>query len=275
MIESPTAPARRLDAAADSRHRWRMLKDRMARHGVAFGGISVIIAIVLIFFYLLYVVFPLFIPASSEAVGDYAIPGAGKTLYMEMEEHGSIAVRYTDAGEALFFDATDGTVLAQIAMEGIGEATISSLAEGIPGNHQLALGLSDGRVLMVQHKFAISYPNDVRTVTPRINYPYGEEPLEIADDGMALRRLAMSDGEDLLMIAATDAEGKLHLVKFIKETSMLDDEVSLEREGEVLADEGVDTIFGYRTEERRVGREWICRGSRDNYEEDESNYAKY
>ncbi len=243
MSESTTAPARRLDAAADSRHRWRMLKDRMARHGVAFGGISVIIAIVLIFFYLLYVVFPLFVPASSEAVASYAIPGEGKTLYMEMEEHGSIAVRYTDAGEALFFDSADGTVLAQIAMAGIGEATISSLAEGIPGNHQLALGLSDGRVLMVQHKFSISYPNDVRTVTPRVFYPYGEEPLEVAGDGMALHRLAMSDGEDQLLLAATDAEGKLHLVKFLKETSMLDDEVTLEREGELLEDEGVSIDY--------------------------------
>ena len=139
MSESTTTPARRLDAAADSRHRWRMLKDRMARHGVAFGGISVIIAIVLIFFYLLYVVFPLFVPASSEAVGNYAIPGEGKTLYLDMEEHGGIAVRYNDAGQAVFFDSVDGTVLGQVVLEGIGEATVTSVAEGISGNHQLAL----------------------------------------------------------------------------------------------------------------------------------------
>ncbi len=239
MSESTTAPARRLDAATDSRHRWRMLKDRMARHGVAFGGISVIIAIVLIFFYLLYVVFPLFIPASSEAVADYVTPGGGQTLYMEMEEHGGIAVRYSDAGQAIFFDTADGKVLGEVALEGIGEATVSSVAEGIPGSRLLALGLSDGRVLMVQHKFAISYPNDVRTVTPRILFPYGEEPLEVAADGMMLLRLAMSDGEDQLQFAATDVEGKLHVVKFTKASSFLDDEVTLEREGEVLDDEGV------------------------------------
>jgi phosphate transport system permease protein len=236
------APARRLDVA-DSRHRWRMLKDRMARHGVAFGGISVIIAIVLIFFYLLYVVFPLFIPATSEAVADYALPGEGKTLYLEMEEHAGIAVRYTDAGRAIFFDTTDGSVLGEAALAGLEGRRISSVAKGIPGSHQLALGLSDGGMLVVQHKFAISYPNDVRTVTPTILYPYGEAPLEVAAEGMALNRLAMSDGEDLLLIAATDSEGRLHVVKFHKETSLLDEEVSLEREGVVLEDEGVGSEF--------------------------------
>jgi phosphate transport system permease protein len=242
MTKPTISPARRLDVA-DSRHRWRMLKDRMASHGVAFGGISVIIAIVLIFFYLLYVVFPLFIPASSEAVADYAIPGGGQTLYLDMEEHAGIAVRYTDAGKAIFFDTRDGKVLSEVTLEGVGDATVSSVAQGVPGSHQLVLGLSDGRVLMVRHKFAISYPGDVRTVTPRIMYPYGEEPLEVAEDGMALRRLTMSDGEDQLLFAAIDAEGKLHVVKFLKESSLLDDEVTLEREGEVLDDEGVSADF--------------------------------
>lgn len=237
MTEPTLSPARRLDAA-DSRHRWRMLKDRMARHGVAFGGISVIIAIVLIFFYLLYVVFPLFVPATSEAVGDYALPGGGRTLYLEMEEHAGIAVRYTDAGRAFFFDTSDGMVLGDVSLAGLEGRRISSVAMGIAGSHQLALGLNDGRVLIVQHKFAISYPGDVRTVTPKILYPYGETPLEVAAEGMALGRLAMSDSEELLMIAATDAEGRLHVVKFHKESSLLDDEVNLEREGMVLVDEG-------------------------------------
>jgi phosphate transport system permease protein len=242
MTEPTLSPARRLHAA-DSRHRWRMLKDRMARHGVAFGGISVIIAIVLIFFYLLYVVFPLFVPATSEAVADYAIPGEGQTLYLEMEEHAGIAVRYTDAGRAFFFDTSDGKVVDEVALAGMEGRRINSVAKGIQGSHQLALGLSDGGVLVVQHKFAISYPNDVRTVTPQILYPYGETPLEVAAEGMALGRLAMSDSEDLLMIAAIDSEGRLHIVKFRKESSLLDDGVRLEREGVVVAGEGVGVEF--------------------------------
>ena len=41
------------------RNRWRLLLDQIARHAIAFGGSGVIIAVVLIFFYLLYVVYPM------------------------------------------------------------------------------------------------------------------------------------------------------------------------------------------------------------------------
>ena len=45
--------------------RWREFKDVLARHAMAIGGLGVIVAIAMIFFYLLYVVFPLFVPATA------------------------------------------------------------------------------------------------------------------------------------------------------------------------------------------------------------------
>ncbi|KHD05984.1 hypothetical protein PN36_04735 [Candidatus Thiomargarita nelsonii] len=49
------------------------------------GGISVIFAIVLIFFYLLYVVFPLFMPASMNKIQHFSIPtAAGETLHSQV-----------------------------------------------------------------------------------------------------------------------------------------------------------------------------------------------
>ena len=53
--------------------RWRMLKDHIARHAVGIGGISVIIAIVLIFVYLLYVVIPMFEGAEIREVATYTL----------------------------------------------------------------------------------------------------------------------------------------------------------------------------------------------------------
>ena len=50
--------------------RWRLIKDNVAGKGVIIGGLSVIVAIVLIFFYLLYVVFPLFGSAEAAAASD-------------------------------------------------------------------------------------------------------------------------------------------------------------------------------------------------------------
>ncbi len=222
---------------SSSRHRWRMLKDKLARQGVAIGGIGVIIAIVLIFFYLLYVVFPLFIPASSDKVASYPLPGAGETLELEIEEHSGMAVRYTSEGHAVFFDTASGKIAKDLPLVG-GEGAIHSLASDIPGSNKVALGLGDGGLLLIKHQFRISYPDDVRTITPLIEYPYGEEPLEIFEDGQPLAKLAIRDSDDALLVVAASTSGQVSLVRFAKETSFLTEEVSLEREALIL--DGVD-----------------------------------
>ena len=96
--------------------RWRLIKDNVAGKGVIIGGLGVIVAIVLIFFYLLYVVFPLFESAESEFVSQYDVPEitSGKTLLLAMEEQNEIAVRFTNQGKAIFFSvATGKTILVE------------------------------------------------------------------------------------------------------------------------------------------------------------------
>jgi phosphate transport system permease protein len=229
-------------SSAGPRQRWRMLKDKLARHGVAVGGISVILAIVLIFFYLLYEVFPLFVPASSTSVATYAVPGGGATLAIEIEEQSGMAVRYTREGRAVFFDTASGKVAETVDVPGAVNHT-TALAEGIPGSSKVALGLDDGSMMLVKHAFKVSYPNDVRTLTPQLEYPYGDQPLMLFDEARPVARLAFRDSEDALLVAAADAEGKVTVVRYTKETSFLSDEVSLERE--VLGVNGDDIRADY------------------------------
>ena len=64
--------------------RWRLIKDSLVRYGVVIGGLGVIVAIVLIFFYLLYVVLPLFASAKATKMADYDVPDLhlGKTVWL-------------------------------------------------------------------------------------------------------------------------------------------------------------------------------------------------
>lgn len=109
-IENISAPQIDFNTPAQLRMRkMRALKDKLAAKGIAVGGISVIAAIVLIFFYLLYEVMPLFQSATvqpwqqnEEVIESYAVPGKGKTLYLSMEEQAEIGIRVTDQGEILF-----------------------------------------------------------------------------------------------------------------------------------------------------------------------------
>ncbi|HEB92433.1 MAG TPA: ABC transporter permease subunit [Gammaproteobacteria bacterium] len=218
------------DPAVVRRRRWRMFKDSLARYGVALGGISVILAIVLIFFYLLLVVFPLFESAEAEAVAEYARPGSdARTLHLAMEEQAEIAVRFSADGAVDFFSTVAGGGIKHLDLAVPATAEITSFAFGDPTQARVAVGFNDGTALVARHVYQVSYPNDVRTITPDVVYPLGSEPLEIDDEGEPLVKLAMQDGEEEATIVAVTVDGRLLLNHFLKEEDMFGDEINLER----------------------------------------------
>jgi phosphate transport system permease protein len=226
----------------DIHERWRLLKDSIARYGVILGGLSVIVAVVLIFFYLLYVVFPLFLSASAQSVSQYNVPEAaqGKTVLLDMEEQNKVAVRFTDSGQIIFFDvATGKTLLNQkVAIpEGV---HISSFSQASPtSENTVVYGLSNGQVIIVKHQYKVSYVKDVRVITPELFYPSGEQALVLDDTGAALEKIAITAGDNATTIVAKTAStpqglGKIRLTHFEKSTSLFAEETKLTRSDAVL-----------------------------------------
>ncbi|MGD8568940.1 MAG: ABC transporter permease subunit [Gammaproteobacteria bacterium] len=226
-----TSVLERMQSQLERRRKWRILKDIVARHGVAIGGISVIIAIVLIFFYLLYVVLPLFSGASTTAVANYPMPGTtdGATRLLAMEEQNEIGVRFTDSGHAVFFSTVSGKVLNDSVIAIPDNAKITSFAAGNPATRIVAYGLSDGRVVVARHDYKVSYPNDQRVITPRIQYPLGKAAIEIDEQGRPINNLAIRTGEDEVSMAVLAGDHDVILASFEKQQSLLGDEVTLER----------------------------------------------
>ena len=211
--------------------RWRLLKDNLTRYAVVAGGLSVIAAIVLIFFYLLYVVVPLFVAASAESIGDYDVPEQklGNTVLLAMEEQNEVAVRFTDKGQAVFFNVQTGnTLLIQPIAIPIG-VNITSFAQGDPTKGDVIYGLSDGRAIIVSHKYKITYPDNVRLITPVLEYPLGENPVIIDDAGMALETIAVKVSDEETTIVARTADQRILITNFAKEESLFDDDASWER----------------------------------------------
>lgn len=221
------------DSKFARRRRTRALKDKAATGGIAVGGITVIIAIVLIFFYLLAEVLPLFEGASMERESGYAVPlqqEAGETLFLTMEEQAEMALRITDQGQAVFFSTTNGSVVKQEVLTVPEGVQVTSFATAERATNLLALGLSDGSVLLFKHKYKITYPNDKRHIAPRIEYPYGEAPLVIDEAGQALNQLSLRDDENAMLVSAVKADGQLAAVRFSKEEDFLTEEIVLEPE---------------------------------------------
>ncbi len=211
-----------------------MLKDRLARHGVMIGGLAVIVAILLIFFYLLYVVFPLLKPASATAVASYPLGAdAAMTLHLSMEEQAEVAVRYDRTGRVRFFATEDGKTLAERSLPIPDKVSITSVAEGGAGRNVVGLGLSDGTALISQQTYKSTYPDDKRLITPDLEFPVGAAPLPIDAQHKPLEQLAVQVGESTTIVALT-ADQRLLLVSFVKETSFLDETETLKRYEHVL-----------------------------------------
>ena len=216
--------------------RWRLIKDVMARYGVIAGGLGVIFAIALIFFYLLYVVYPLFIPATAESISQYAVPEStpGKTVLLAVEEQNEVAVRFTDTGQVNFFAAATGKIIQTEAVKIPEGSHIVSFAKGSPHNEGAVIyGLSDGKAVIVKHQYKITYPDNVRLITPSLTYPMGEAPLVIDESGAPLEKIAVKIGDDASTIVAKSA-GKIRLSHFEKEKSLFADEATLTRTDSVI-----------------------------------------
>lgn len=209
---------------------WRRVKDRLTRYLMAFGGISVIIAIVLIFFYLLYVVLPLFRSAAVEQRASYPVPGGqqAETLILATEEYSEVGFRLTENGDLLFFQTGTGKVVSEQVLT-LGAAEITSVASGDPEQAAFAVGLSDGTAIVMRHTYTITYPNDRRHISPKIEFPLGESPVVVDEDGAPLTQLTIqSNEEQTTLVAATD-DRRLVLANYTVEESFLKDEVAIDK----------------------------------------------
>ena len=235
LANNPAPTAASL-AAATAYQKWRLLKDAIARYAIVVGGLSIIVAIVLIFFYLLYVVMPLFTSATAYPIAQYDIPekALGKTALLEAEEQNEVAVRFTDSGNVIFFEVATGKTLSTQAVKLPEGAHITSFAQSsLASSGGVAYGLSDGRAIIVKHKYKETFVEHKRQITPSVEYPLGEQPQAVDDAGAALDNIAVMTESDKTVIVAK-AGDKVHLVALEQTQSMLTDEVTTTRTAALL-----------------------------------------
>lgn len=217
-----TTTAMQTTATADRAMRGRMLRDALFQRATSVGGLSVIIAISAIFFYLASVVVPLFMPPRVTAESSFALAGAADqpTAALSAEEQREIAVRLGAQGGIEFVGFDSGRLLAkdQVPMPAGTRAT--SFAEGERSTYSLGYGLSDGRVIIAKLDFKATFPDGKRLITPSIGYPLGAEPLAVDPRGQAIRLLSVQQSDAGSTIAAVTQDGRL-LVSAVNITTNL------------------------------------------------------
>ena len=234
-VNPMTTTSSRIDfntPALQRKRRLRALKDRLTNWYVLVGGLAVLATITLIFFYLAYVVAPLFSGADlsrQEAQAPAWLQEAGKPLFLAIEEQNQIGLRISDRAEAVFFTLDSGAELKRVQLPVPAPSALVSLQQGLPGSGLLIAGLSNGQALVFRHNYKVSYPNDVKTITPLIEYPYGATPFQLDQQGRALAHVSLS-AEDGKLLLAGSTGSELHLLQLSESENMLTGEIEREQQ---------------------------------------------
>jgi phosphate transport system permease protein len=210
------------------KRRIRALKDHLTRWYVFIGGLAVLGAITLIFFFLGYVVYPLFQGAdlnAKQAITPVWMQDAGKPLMISVEEQNQVGMRVSDKGMVLFFNVKNGEELSRVNLPLPAGTQVTSLGQDQPGNPVVVLGLSNGQALVFRHTYRVSYPDSKKTITPAIEYPYGETPIVLDPQGRALDHVNLSVNDSTLVLAGS-AGTQLNVLSLAREENMMTEEVT-------------------------------------------------
>lgn len=214
------------------KRRLRALKDRLTRWYVLVGGLAVLAAITLIFFYLAYVVLPLF--QGAELTSKQALQPAwlkeeaGKPLMIALEEQNLVGMRVSDQGQVLFFDTKTGEALERVDLPIPAGVQVSSIGTDQPGSSMVMVGLSNGQALVFTHTYKITYPDNKKTITPTIDYPYGKQPFVLDEQARVLEHVSASvNGDTLLLAGSTGAH--LQVIALTRSENMMTAEVTTEQ----------------------------------------------
>ncbi|CAH9017101.1 ABC transporter permease subunit [Candidatus Nitrosacidococcus sp. I8] len=200
--------------------RWRIFKDKLARYYIVFGGISIIVIVTLIFFYLLYIVTPLFYAPQikfKEVHLDYP-----QTIsYLGMSEDNAIGLQLNNQGQGAFFSIKNEEILKKIQIPAPKNIEIKITSFAASHTSKISIyGLSNGKGI-------IFYPN-YTTIdadsnnTPEITYPLGPVPIQIDPEYRSLNLVDIQADKEQVIVAAVTEDSRLVLTYFSQHLNGLD-----------------------------------------------------
>lgn len=207
----------------------RLFKDKAAKYGVMAGGVMVLCALLLIFFYLLYVVQPVFNSAHIEVrnkieniTTEYAAVG--------IEEQTEIAFGLTESGVVDFYRVKGDKAGEKLNSETVNiDGEIAAFAASAP--HQAHYGYINnrGELTVVKPSFRVSFPNDVRVLTPVLDYPLGEAATPaLQSPGKVIKQFSFASEESAVGILYQLENDQVVFARLEGEEDMFTEEMTWE-----------------------------------------------
>ncbi|MGF1699188.1 ABC transporter permease subunit [Photobacterium makurazakiensis] len=196
----------------------RKVKDKFVRYGVTAGGIFVLITLVLIFFYLLYVIFPIFSSVKVTEQQFFETSFSDKTQAVAISDHNDAIYRLSDNGvlsviqlgaESLNKTSLPAPKIAE-QLTLLGNTTV--VAATLPTQAIFAVGGEKGNVQVVK-------PEAPRFINGRdnhvtFNYPLGREPVQLDPNGQPIVKLAVSVSSSQAAIIGATVDNRVRVRLF-------------------------------------------------------------
>ena len=191
----PASPVRPL-VVSRARTGRRIVIDRWASRLVIVGGLIIIASILAILFVIGAEVYPLFKKPTAVFAGEYApsagagTPASGDSL--GVDEYREIASTVTTRGVLEFVSLQGTRSLPSVTIPGVGTAAVTAVSRFAKSGY--ILGTSDGRSVILDMAFDVTFAGAARTVTPK---PSFEEPAALDTGGKrTILRLAHAAAKD-------------------------------------------------------------------------------
>ena len=212
--------------ASNPYNRLRAIKDRLASIAVTLGGIGVIVAILLIFIYLFYVVLPLFKPAEVVDRGQWDLRATGVSL-MSVDEQNEVLFLMKHNGDATFIRLADQKVLKSLPAPVPARFSVESTS-----NPDWLLTVTrDGGLLIAHQVYKQRFDaQGKRTIEPHLETPFGDTPLEVLDSAQEIVQAAWAMNEDEASVALLGKDQRLHYIRLNISENMFTEELELEQE---------------------------------------------
>ncbi|WP_170138694.1 ABC transporter permease subunit [Edaphovirga cremea] len=185
------------------RDRRRARIDRLVRFAVTSSGLLVLMTLMLIFFYLLYSVWPLFRPVSVSLHAQLPIARSAPALAVGLDADQQFAYRIGSDGVGEFLPLATGKppIAARLAIR----PTLLAVSAG--RNPLYALGQANGQGVLVRPDIPLIKQTSAQ---PGWQFPFGDQPLVFDRYGHALTHLALAEPtENKVILAAVTDDNRL------------------------------------------------------------------
>ncbi len=194
------------DFSLQPQDKLRYIKDRFARLLVKCGGMAVFAAIVIIFFYLVIIVLPIFSEAQINLKSEYRFETEEDVVDIRVGDDGDRALILTRSGKLIYIDFEDGKANPVLTTEVMTKPV--AFAKSVQSQGWFAYANQSGEIVVLKPGPEVSFTEQERPFFPKLQLFNEQSPLVLnhIQDTVKQFAFAIQDNRALFVVQTESGE---------------------------------------------------------------------